>query len=63
MTDIAKAGPEASPPKLLPMLLSFVAGYVDSCTYLARFGLFVAHAAVILTALALVNRERDNYRR
>jgi uncharacterized membrane protein YoaK (UPF0700 family) len=29
-------------PKSLPMLLSFVAGYVDSYTYLALFGLFAA---------------------
>jgi uncharacterized membrane protein YoaK (UPF0700 family) len=29
-------------PKTMPMLLSFVAGYVDSYTYLALFGLFVA---------------------
>jgi uncharacterized membrane protein YoaK (UPF0700 family) len=29
-------------PALLPMLLSFVAGYVDSYTYLALFGLFAA---------------------
>jgi uncharacterized membrane protein YoaK (UPF0700 family) len=28
--------------KTMPMLLSFVAGYVDSYTYLALFGLFVA---------------------
>jgi|SRR5579862_12115 len=29
-------------PKAVPMLLSFVAGYVDSYTYLALFGLFAA---------------------
>jgi uncharacterized membrane protein YoaK (UPF0700 family) len=29
-------------PKTMPMLLSFVAGYVDSYTYLALFGLFAA---------------------
>src|SRR5580700_9540661 len=28
--------------KTMPMLLSFVAGYVDSYTYLALFGLFAA---------------------
>jgi uncharacterized membrane protein YoaK (UPF0700 family) len=39
---------DASPPrheplqKTMPMLLSFVAGYVDSYTYLALFGLFAA---------------------
>jgi uncharacterized membrane protein YoaK (UPF0700 family) len=29
-------------PKAMPMLLSFVAGYVDSYTYIALFGLFAA---------------------
>src|SRR5580704_9233751 len=33
---------EAPLPKIVPMLLSFVAGYVDSYTYLALFGLFAA---------------------
>jgi uncharacterized membrane protein YoaK (UPF0700 family) len=33
---------EAPLPKAMPMLLSFVAGYVDSYTYLALFGLFAA---------------------
>src|SRR5581483_2136232 len=28
--------------KAMPMLLSFIAGYVDSYTYLALFGLFAA---------------------
>jgi uncharacterized membrane protein YoaK (UPF0700 family) len=37
------ASSEASPlPLVVPMLLSFVAGYVDSYTYLALFGLFAA---------------------
>jgi uncharacterized membrane protein YoaK (UPF0700 family) len=37
------APPEESPlPLAAPMLLSFVAGYVDSYTYLALFGLFAA---------------------
>src|ERR1700749_3868324 len=31
-----------APPRWVPALLSFVAGYVDSYTYLALFGLFVA---------------------
>lgn len=38
-TKIADHVPDAVPP-----LLSFVAGYVDSCTFLALFGLFVAQA-------------------
>ena len=29
-------------PRCVPALLSFVAGFVDSCTFLALFGLFVA---------------------
>jgi uncharacterized membrane protein YoaK (UPF0700 family) len=29
-------------PRPVPVLLSFVAGYVDSCTFLALFGLYVA---------------------
>src|SRR5580658_6011497 len=33
---------EAPLPKAVPMLLSFVAGYVDSYTYMALFGLFAA---------------------
>jgi len=33
---------EETPPAAMPMLLSFVAGYVDSYTYLALFGLFAA---------------------
>ena len=41
---MTEAGPsrEAPPPAAMPMLLSFVAGYVDSYTYLALFGLFAA---------------------
>jgi uncharacterized membrane protein YoaK (UPF0700 family) len=31
-------------PRPIPVLLSFVAGYVDSCTYLGLFGVFVAQA-------------------
>src|SRR6476620_10305089 len=29
-------------PRPIPVVLSFVAGYVDRCTYLALFGVFVA---------------------
>lgn len=45
MSETTKATPDPvppAPPAVLPMLLSFVAGYVDSYTYLALFGLFVA---------------------
>src|SRR2546421_2928719 len=29
-------------PRIVPALLSFTAGFVDACTFLALFGLFVA---------------------
>jgi len=41
MASDAPASPETLP-RLVPALLSFVAGYVDSCTFLALFGLYVA---------------------
>ena len=41
MTEAASA-PEVTLPRLVPALLSFVAGYVDIYTFLALFGLFVA---------------------
>src|SRR5665213_1450640 len=41
MTEV-KPSHEAPLPAAMPMLLSFVAGYVDSYTYLALFGLFAA---------------------
>jgi len=44
MTDTPARTPasEKPLPQSMPMLLSFVAGYVDSYTYLALFGLFAA---------------------
>lgn len=41
MASDAPAVPETLP-RLVPALLSFIAGYVDSCTFLALFGLYVA---------------------
>jgi len=41
MTEVTEAA-RVPVPALMPILLSFVAGYVDSYTYLALFGLFVA---------------------
>ena len=41
MTELAPVRVEPLPASM-PMLLSFVAGYVDSYTYLGLFGLFVA---------------------
>jgi uncharacterized membrane protein YoaK (UPF0700 family) len=59
MTEIAEATPEPAPPSLLPMLLSFVAGYVDSYTYLALFGLFVAQVtgSFIIASAELVRHD------
>jgi uncharacterized membrane protein YoaK (UPF0700 family) len=41
MTDTALVR-DTPPPRWVPALLSFVAGYIDSYTFLALFGLFVA---------------------
>jgi uncharacterized membrane protein YoaK (UPF0700 family) len=59
MTEIARAAPEPAPPTLLPMLLSFVAGYVDSYTYLALFRLFAAQVTgnFIIASAELVRHE------
>lgn len=43
MTDIQQARSIAVP-RPVPIVLSVVAGYVDSCTYLGLFGVFVAQA-------------------
>ncbi len=42
MTEVRLHRDEGPLPVSLPVLLSFVAGYVDSYTYLALFGLFAA---------------------
>ena len=42
MTEATLRGDERPLPRAMPVLLSFVAGYVDSFTYLGLFGLFVA---------------------
>lgn len=49
----------APAPKRLTLLLSFLAGYVDSCTFLALFGLFVAQVtgSFVLTGTRLVTHE------
>jgi uncharacterized membrane protein YoaK (UPF0700 family) len=41
MTEV-RPNPDEPLPTIVPTLLSFVAGYVDSYTYLALFGLFAA---------------------
>ena len=33
-------------PRVVPALLSFTAGYVDACTFLALFGLYVAQEII-----------------
>ena len=46
-------------PKSVPILLSLLAGYVDSCTFLALFGLFVAQVtgSFVLAGTQLVAHE------
>jgi len=46
-------------PRFLPPLLSVIAGYVDSCTFLALFGLFVAQVtgSFVLAGTQLVAHE------
>jgi len=46
-------------PKSVPVLLSFLAGYVDSCTFLALFGLFVAQVtgSFVLAGTLLVTQQ------
>src|SRR3984885_3166065 len=58
MTDITMQR-EAPLPKAMPMLLSFVAGYVDSYTYLALFGLFAAQVtgSFVIAGAELVTRD------
>ena len=47
------------PPAIVPPLLSFAAGFIDSFTVLALFGLFVAQVtgSFVLTAVAIVTNE------
>jgi uncharacterized membrane protein YoaK (UPF0700 family) len=48
-------------PLWAPTLLSFVAGYVDSCTFLALFGLFIAQAtgSFVLTGTQIVTGDTE----
>ena len=40
-------------PRIVPALLSFTAGFVDSCTFLALFGLYVAQATGSFVVLGI----------
>jgi uncharacterized membrane protein YoaK (UPF0700 family) len=52
--------PRRRPPAIVPPLLSFTAGFIDSFTVLALFGLFVAQVtgSFVLTAVAIVTNEQ-----
>jgi uncharacterized membrane protein YoaK (UPF0700 family) len=54
---------EKSVPMAVPVALSVLAGYVDSCTFLALFGLFVAQVtgSFVLTGTQLVAHERGRF--
>ncbi len=49
-----------SVPKTVPVLLAVLAGYVDSCTFLALFGLFVAQVtgSFVLAGVQMVASEQ-----
>jgi uncharacterized membrane protein YoaK (UPF0700 family) len=46
-------------PRIVPALLSFAAGYVDACTFLALFGLYVAQVtgSFVVLGAGLVTRD------
>src|SRR2546428_13421416 len=48
------------PPAIVPPLLSFTAGFIDSFTFLALFGLFVAQVtgSFVLAAAAIATNEQ-----
>ena len=47
-------------PRIVPALLSFTAGFVDACTFLALFGLFVAQVtgSFVIVGAEFVTRDR-----
>ena len=61
MTEVAPSREVVPLPRLVPATLSFVAGYVDSYTFLALFGLFVAQVtgSFVIGATAVPGAGRD----
>ena len=59
MTEVRSHHEDQSPQMSAPILLSFVAGYVDSYTYLALFGLFVAQvtSSFVVAGAEVVTRD------
>jgi uncharacterized membrane protein YoaK (UPF0700 family) len=59
MKGLQLVGPDAAYPLGAPFVLSFVAGYVDSWTYLALFGTFVAQltGSFVLSGALIVTTE------
>jgi uncharacterized membrane protein YoaK (UPF0700 family) len=59
MSEVQPQRERESLPAAIPMLLSFVAGYVDSYTYLALFGLFAAQVtgSFVIAGAELVTRD------
>ena len=59
MNGFQLVGPDAVYPLRAPFVLSFVAGYVDSWSYLALFGTFVAQltGSFVLSGALIVTRE------
>src|SRR6202167_1026502 len=59
MTDVRPHREEEPLPLSMPVLLSFVAGYVDSYTYLTLFGLFVAQvtSSFVIAGAEIVTRD------
>ena len=59
MSEVLASRPRPVPPAL-PPLLSFAAGFIDSFTVLALFGMFVAQVtgSFVLAAAAFVTKEQ-----
>src|SRR3982074_862243 len=57
---LAQRPAPATMPARMPVLLSFLAGYTDSCTFLALFGLFVAQVtgSFVLAGTQIVTHDK-----